>query len=102
MRTLLQGVRYGLRQLLKSPGFTAVAVVSLALGIGANTAIFSLINDILYKSLPVRNPQELRLINWTSNSWPFNRAPAWSGDDARGRIVVVLRDGRVFCFSSSA
>ncbi|MBN2313659.1 MAG: ABC transporter permease, partial [Sedimentisphaerales bacterium] len=58
-------MRYGLRQLRKSPGFTAVAVLSLALGIGANTAIFSLINGILYKSLPVRNPHELRVINWT-------------------------------------
>jgi len=51
--------------LMRSPGFTAVAVLSLALGIGANTAIFSLINGILLKSLPVRNPHELRLINWT-------------------------------------
>jgi predicted permease len=65
MRTLYQDMRYGLRQLRKSPGFTVVAVLSLALGIGANTAIFSMINGILYKSLPVRNPHELRLINWT-------------------------------------
>ena len=57
-------MRYGLRQLRKSPGFTVVALVSLALGIGANTAIFSLINGVLLKALPVRDPHELRVINW--------------------------------------
>jgi len=65
MRTIWHDIHFGLRQLRKSPGFTAVAVLSLALGIGANTAIFSMINGILLKSLPVRNPHELRLINWT-------------------------------------
>ncbi|MBN2593071.1 MAG: ABC transporter permease [Sedimentisphaerales bacterium] len=64
MRTIWQDMRYGLRQLRKSPGFTAIAIVSLALGIGANTAIFSLINGVLFKSLPVRDPHELRVINW--------------------------------------
>jgi len=57
--------KYAFRQLRKSPGFTTVAVLSLALGIGVNTAVFSMINGILYKSLPVRNPHELRVINWT-------------------------------------
>ena len=70
MTTIWHDIRYGLRQLRKSPGFTAVAVLSLALGIGANTAIFSLINGILLKSLPVRNPHELRVINWTSHNRP--------------------------------
>jgi predicted lysophospholipase L1 biosynthesis ABC-type transport system permease subunit len=59
MSGLAQYVRYALRQLRKSPGFTAVAVASLALGIGANTAIFTLINELLLKSLPVRDPQTL-------------------------------------------
>src|SRR5579875_2880347 len=50
---------YGLRQLRLNPGFTAIAVASLSLGIGANTAIFQLVNAIRLKTLPVRNPQEL-------------------------------------------
>lgn len=59
MTGLLQDVRHALRQLRKSPGFAAVAILSLGLGIGANTAIFTLINSLLLKSLPVHEPQQL-------------------------------------------
>lgn len=65
LETFLQDLRYGARMLRKSPAFTVVAILSLAIGIGANTAIFSVVNAILLKSLPVRDPEQLRLVLWT-------------------------------------
>jgi predicted permease len=68
MRTLWQDIRYGTRMLRKNPGFTAVVVVILAVGIGANTAIFTVINAVLLRSLPVKNPDELVQVVVTGES----------------------------------
>ncbi|HKR27865.1 MAG TPA: ABC transporter permease [Acidobacteriaceae bacterium] len=72
LESMLQDVRYGLRQLRKSPGFAIIAIGSLALGIGANTAIFTITSEVLLDKLPVYKPEDLRLFAWSGGK---NRVP---------------------------
>ena len=75
MATLLQDLRYAVRTLSKSPLFVSVAILSLALGIGANTAIFTLINQLILQYLPVSHPEELVLLTARGNHYGSNNGP---------------------------
>ena len=80
LESLVRDTRYGLRQLRKSPTLTLVVILSLALGIGANSAIFSLVDAVLLKPLPVRDSQQLRIIEWTNRGWPEALCNTLTGD----------------------
>jgi predicted permease len=72
MSTLVQDIRFGLRMLAKNPGFTAAVAITLTLGIGANTAVFSLANALLLKNLPVRNPSQLVILTCAASKQPVS------------------------------
>ena len=91
MQTIWQDLRYGARMLVKNPGFTAVAVLTLALGIGANTAIFSIVNGLLLNPLPYRNAERLAII-WT-HSPGANVAQDWPSP---GQFSSLKSDNTVF------
>src|SRR5438132_226133 len=83
MNSFWQDLRYGWRMLLKHKGFTTVAVLSLALGIGANTALFSVVDAVLLKTLPVTEPERLVLFEWQAGR-PFRINGASGTSDVPG------------------
>src|SRR6266511_3675575 len=114
METLLQDIRNSLRMLTKNPGFVAAAVVSLAIGIGPNTMIFSLINGLLLRPLPVDNPDQLVRVFWKDENSPYNsisypdyidyrdRQQVFTGLAACQRVMVSLNiDGQAEAVSAA-
>jgi putative ABC transport system permease protein len=88
MNTLLQDARYGLRMLAKNPGFAAVAVISLALGIGANTTVFSIVDNELLKPWPVKDPARLAMISTNSPKLDFSSSSYPDYLDMRSQVAV--------------
>jgi len=81
MTILINDIKYSIRQLIKSPAFTVVAVLSLSVGIGANTAIFSFLNAVILRSLPVPRAQELRVIDFEAEGYSYSSY--YGGDGSR-------------------
>ena len=100
MATLLQDLKYGLRMLRKSPGFTAVALLTLALGIGANTALFSVVNGVLLNPLPFAHPEELvRLheskVNFATGSISYPNFRDWQRNNHTFSLMAISRGNGV-------
>ena len=96
MGTLLQDLRYGVRMLVKSPGFTAIAILTLALGIGANTALFSVVNGVLLNPLPYPQPNRLvalysRVANFQESSISYPNFLDWQRDNRSFASLAAYR-----------
>ena len=92
MNTISQEIRLGLRQMRKAPVFTVVAVLTLALGIGANTAVFTLLDQALLRSLPVSHPEQLVRLHWTGDA--PGHFEGYGGDDNDYFSYPMYRDLR--------
>src|ERR1041385_1362 len=101
MQILLQDIRYGIRMLLKKPGFTLVAIITLALGIGANTAIFSVVNAVLLRALPYREADKLVVVWERSQRNDQNVANPANFMDWREQNHVFTDMGAIFDTSAS-
>ena len=89
LEDLWRDVLYGVRVLRKSPVFTCVAMASLAIGIGANTALFSMVDTVLLRTLPVRHPEELVVFGWGAKESPPDVSSSYSNSSGGGRLWPV-------------
>ncbi len=107
MRSFLQDVRYSVRQMRKSPGFAVIAILTLALGIGANTAIFSVVNGVLLNPLPYPQPQRLVVLfhdkpNFATGSISYPNFLDWQRESQAFESMAAYRNSGSFALTSTA